>query len=543
MVDLFLQMLSYSMKMSIIIIILLLISRFLSNEYSTKWRYYVWLMVAVGLIIPVRPNIYLPQININNQFEKNSWNGLNYIDNNWDKITHKKTDVKLQNIEFTRIFILKTLSFIWLSGIIYIMSYNIIKYNRFRKKLKRWIDDDLENSNLYTMLIYVQIELEITCEVGLKRAPIIASPILIGFIKPVIILPDIEYSDEEVKFILKHELVHFKRKDVWSKLFILCATSIHWYNPLVWIMANRINLLNEMSCDSEVIAGCSHDERKQYGETIIKFIRERTQTIIVLSTNFYGGKLNMKKRILNIMDMKKRKFSKVYFAIIMIGVIILGCNFIINKEDEKYLAASPDNKEEIASNGIKNINNETYENKKVESNYTDDDYKKLLKYKTDDYEKQTVKKFNDLVKKDYDTIAMIFEGYNFKDKNSSYLTSLYYSITEIGFERDNVNESQIGVSIANNDKNKEKIWLSGSYTLYWKVNDKKSITVEERDTALNKYQKKVIDYVYSLKKSELKSKNLKVNMEKEFKQLSKKLSNKKISIKGVINFDRLEVNE
>lgn len=62
------------------------------------------------------------------------------------------------------------------------------------------------------------------------------SPMLLGIIKPQIILPQREYTKEGMEYILSHEMTHYKRKDLWVKLLIITARTIHWFNPFVCLM-------------------------------------------------------------------------------------------------------------------------------------------------------------------------------------------------------------------------------------------------------------------------------------------------------------------
>lgn len=72
---------------------------------------------------------------------------------------------------------------------------------------------------------------------------------IIGFIKPVLVLPEEQYSSEELFFILKHELIHLKRGDVYFKLLFVTANTVRWFNPLIWIMQKEAAIDMELSCD------------------------------------------------------------------------------------------------------------------------------------------------------------------------------------------------------------------------------------------------------------------------------------------------------
>ncbi len=81
------------------------------------------------------------------------------------------------------------------------------------------------------------------------------SPVMTGMISPVILLPDMAFTEEELSMILRHELVHWKRRDIWYKFVLLLANAVHWFNPLVWVMARQADQDIEISCDGAVLAG------------------------------------------------------------------------------------------------------------------------------------------------------------------------------------------------------------------------------------------------------------------------------------------------
>jgi beta-lactamase regulating signal transducer with metallopeptidase domain len=78
---------------------------------------------------------------------------------------------------------------------------------------------------------------------------------LIGFFRPALLLPSAEITSDGLVLILRHELIHLKRHDLWYKALVLLATVIHWFNPVVYIMAKAIAAQCEISCDEQVLQG------------------------------------------------------------------------------------------------------------------------------------------------------------------------------------------------------------------------------------------------------------------------------------------------
>ena len=127
----------------------------------------------------------------------------------------------------------------------------------------------VKNREVLCQLLKLKRELHINCTVPVIEYPEADSPMLIGFFHHILVLPTEQYDSEELFFILKHELIHLKRGDIYFKLLFVVANVAHWFNPLVWLIQRRIDQLCELSCDASVIRGMQPDERRAYGMAIL----------------------------------------------------------------------------------------------------------------------------------------------------------------------------------------------------------------------------------------------------------------------------------
>jgi beta-lactamase regulating signal transducer with metallopeptidase domain len=329
---LFILFLENSFLMSIIILLFIFITPMLSKKYKSKTRYYAWMIITLGLIIPFRPHfhdalIIIKQFPIQSPYlnsEINSDIGINHIVNKFENITVQQdhtTSMLSSNLTFIEIAV-----FIWILGIFLFLVYNLINHINFVKLSKRW-SIDIVDANIIEMLTIVCRKLNIKSKMDIKYCNFIGSPMLLGFIKPAILLPHNNYPDEELLLILTHELIHFRRKDLWYKILILFANSIHWFNPIVYIMKDAISADCEISCDQEVLNTCDADSRKLYVRTIIKVIREYTKLQTAFSTQFFGGKKTMKNRIYSIMEITKKKKGILIPCAILAATLLSGTIF------------------------------------------------------------------------------------------------------------------------------------------------------------------------------------------------------------------------
>jgi beta-lactamase regulating signal transducer with metallopeptidase domain len=105
---------------------------------------------------------------------------------------------------------------------------------------------------------------------------------------------------------------------------ILTATSFHWFNPVVYLMAKAAAEQCEISCDALVLHNADHQQRIQYGEIIITVARNGAKLRTALSSNFYGGKKGLKNRISSIMDLKGKKNGVYILCVALVGIIWIG---------------------------------------------------------------------------------------------------------------------------------------------------------------------------------------------------------------------------
>lgn len=177
----------------------------------------------------------------------------------------------------------------------------------------------MRNADILRILDNTKTELHINKCIPVKFCACIKTPMVVGLLRPVVLLPQVTFSQDELPLILKHELVHIKRKDLWYKVLMLSTLAIHWFNPVIHLAVRSVLNLCEISCDEEVLKGIGSKGRARYGESVIGTVRNSGAYKTALSTNFYSGTKGMKKRIYAMMDMANKRFSPVLF----LGVLVI----------------------------------------------------------------------------------------------------------------------------------------------------------------------------------------------------------------------------
>ena len=345
----FLRYLNISVTTGIIIGILLLLSPFFRKRYTARWKYWVWLLLAVRLIVPVtmpesKAAIVLPVLSaestVNEGLNLQTASGIAedftgapdaYIiqgQQHGDKRESQYAeDVSKANnallFLLSKITLRDVVILIWLSGVAIFGLYHLIGHMVFRKNMLRRAHKP-QRERIYSMTKEISEELNLQRGIRIEICKHVVSPMMLGLMRPVLVLPKEDYSEEELQFVLTHELYHCKRKDLWYKLALLAANGIHWFNPFVWLMCREANGDLERTCDDAVLRSASYEHRKAYTRTILAGIAEQVVHENNLSTYFYGGKKELKNRFTNILDRTKRRSGKWLLLLVAMCVLLVG---------------------------------------------------------------------------------------------------------------------------------------------------------------------------------------------------------------------------
>lgn len=348
--NLFLSVLEISLSASLVIAVLLILSPILNKRYASKWNYWIWIFLALRLVIPFhgilgQPVTALFQTNrrspsvseVSEKIPPEASPGEEALSPMVVELPPQMTAPILPRTDEGNIpvTLLDLAAFLWLFGCLCFLSLHLISYLHYKKWLLKK-GSPLKDKKIWEQLLALEQELQMDM-VNVIVSSRASSPMLIGFREPVLVLPKQTYPGEELFFILKHELIHLKRRDIYGKLLFVIANGIHWFNPLIWLMQREAAMDMELSCDEKVVEGADFTERKAYTETLFSVLHKRHIRKTPLSTQFYGGKDIMKKRFQNILRKRGKKngagllLCAICFTFIF-GALI-GCS--VSKEETK----------------------------------------------------------------------------------------------------------------------------------------------------------------------------------------------------------------
>lgn len=361
MTGLFLSILETSASVSLIVIGLLLLKPWLNKRYAAKWNYLIWIFLALRLLAPLGEAggahmmdlLSQPGAHTAPEAEETVAGSPDGAAQAPGRIIFEIPSQMTAPLtgqsgkKDATVTALDLMIFIWKLGVLLFLSVHFLSYFHYLRQIKKE-GSKIKEASILRQLSALKRELHIRRSIKVVEYPHAGSPMIIGFCKPVLILPGKQYRTEELFFILKHELIHLKRGDLYWKLLFVTANAVHWPNPLIWVMQKEAAVDMEMACDEQVTKGMDFKIRKAYTETLLSMLHQRCSKKTALSTQFYGGTKIMKMRFQNILRKKRGKngisllIGTVVFTICL-GTLV-GCS--VSGPDTKSMPAETE-KEEV----------------------------------------------------------------------------------------------------------------------------------------------------------------------------------------------------
>lgn len=151
----------------------------------------------------------------------------------------------------------------------------------------------------------------------------ISTPAVTGLFRPTLLLPHEGYDLNELRYILRHELCHLKRRDMLLKLVLLAANAMHWFNPVVYLMLRQADEDIELACDSAATDGLDRAERAAYSRTLLAAVQSHVRALP--ATTCFGGTVErLKRRITNVLGAQKKRGLGVV-ALVLALTLTAGC--------------------------------------------------------------------------------------------------------------------------------------------------------------------------------------------------------------------------
>lgn len=317
--------LSLSLSGTLLLFLLMLCRPFLKKRVSCAWQYYIWLAVIFRLLLPVTAPVNLTGMVL--RPAEAFWQQRGEI------LQHQRSqasggqetvltqgqeaDGGAQNFsgasgkdpaaEETGPFMEETsggvLTFLWLLTALILFGRKLSAWYRYRSKLAENWRPACEKL-LLSLLEEQEKKLGILKKVPVYIHPGVSSPMLIGVFRPCMVLPEENLPQERMAYILRHELIHYKRHDPAYKWLVQICLCLHWFNPFMKRLESEIQRACELACDEAVMKGMDAGQRRAYGDTLLEIMRDplcqKVPAVMLLE-----GKEQVKERLGAIMSYQK----------------------------------------------------------------------------------------------------------------------------------------------------------------------------------------------------------------------------------------------
>lgn len=328
------NLMQIGLTVSLAALVPLILRRLMKKRYPARMVCVVWAILALRLLVPVQltlaqaPVQVMPRTNYVVQSDQTAFRqaGLPVVQNptRWVTGTQAQTLSAADTGTVKTVDITDILLTLWLAGVISCILWQGIGYYRLIRSLKG-TSQPVERADLHTILQEQCADLVIDREIPLRISSAADCPMLAGFIHPTLYLPDERISRTDAVFIFRHELTHYKHGDLWLKLLLLAARCLHWFNPLVHLIARFAQEDIEAACDDAVVRGHDGAYRRAYGETILRSAIAQAQKRKALVSCFGDDKKTLMRRFEGLFDksVKKRGVALVVMIALLVGS--LGC--------------------------------------------------------------------------------------------------------------------------------------------------------------------------------------------------------------------------
>ncbi len=280
--------LSMSFSGSLLILALLFGKQFLKNKISRQWQYYIWLVVVLRLLLPFGTEVSLmgkayqavdqaisqtaplppqqqPPLNVPGSNLAPAVGAEHHNETVSSPADDVTTAHPLQDIG---VLLINQIWLVWLVAALGLLIRKITIYQGFMRYIRAGLTPVSDIERLDELSIVAE-QSGIKKPIELCVNPLVSSPLLIGFFRPCIVLPSADIPEKDFRYIILHELTHYKRRDMFYKWLVQITVCLHWFNPLVYLMSREVTRACEFSCDEAVLAkmGCSHAQ--DYGKTLL----------------------------------------------------------------------------------------------------------------------------------------------------------------------------------------------------------------------------------------------------------------------------------
>ena len=284
---------------AVAVILFALSARLSRTRYAARWRCWIWVLLCLRLVIPLSfagqgevarqapIQLSVPSDTVIYEYDPPEQSTVQQADRpvaitpnvtapatpTIPVIVEPEPDVSTDEPQkpAVTISLAQIARLVWLAGVAVMLLWTIISHLRFLRYVRRWSTRVSDDS---AIRLYNQIgdQLELKRRPNLRLCTGLRAPMLAGVFHPVLLLPEDTDMGETLRFVLVHELTHYKRRDIWLKTLALLANIVHWFNPFMWYMVRLVERDTELACDEAALRQLPAEDHAAYGRTILNAV-------------------------------------------------------------------------------------------------------------------------------------------------------------------------------------------------------------------------------------------------------------------------------
>ena len=343
-----LHILKLNIIAAVIILLVKLLAILFKGQVSARWKYIIWLLIALSLCVPVRlpANFALVDFKVQRSSQQDVANPKteNFAARSEEsqqitetvpsvssnRKSQSETSVQRKSVvyesgKWMRIAAVMA-AVIWLSVAVLKLAGELLAYYFSMRNLERM---SLQVSDP----VSIQMYRDVCRKKCVRRVPELrqnaglTTPLLAGLFHTKLYLPATGYSAEERKLVFYHELTHYCHRDLWYKMLLRICASIYWFNPFLLIMLKEADKDIENLCDTAVVHGVNKKEHKLYRQLLLRTVAMENQ-IPYVTASLNDSEMVFKDRILYMVNM--RKLRRGILPGILVTALLAGGNLVFN---------------------------------------------------------------------------------------------------------------------------------------------------------------------------------------------------------------------
>lgn len=312
---LFTLLLIIPLSASILLLFVLLLCKILKSYCSQ----FIFFLLKVGLFISIIPNFAIAQT-VFRIYSKEKMFLLAHSEDFWNAIFVKDISLQWQSEIISQISTI--LVFAWIIINMVIIGKKLYKQHNTKKS---FLDNSTRAYEDEEMVRTLSKRLDIKTPIDVYKSNLLKTALTIGVFHSYILLPEKweDYKQEEKENILKHELIHCKRKDLLFKEISFILTAIYWYNPIMAFYNAELSFYSELACDEKIVEKYSSEYKTNYGRTFLKVATQNSNLGLDDTMSFAESNdlIILKRRLDNIMKASIKKMRRIGVAAITMTLI------------------------------------------------------------------------------------------------------------------------------------------------------------------------------------------------------------------------------